>query len=155
LDARPQSASSRAGPSGVRFPLRMKVKSVWTSGTFLCTMLGGAGDPELKSRIWGLFLPRCLVLAGRRDARPGGGARTLLSRGSEVPYEPPVRLLGLGSDLPLQPPMGWVAKTRALLRWLEPGRGRPLPPVRYQITRASSANASARRADGRTSVPRS
>jgi Tol biopolymer transport system component len=38
---------------------------------------------------------------------------------------------------------------------LEPGRGRPLPPVRYQITRASSANASARRAVGRSSVPRS
>src|SRR6266540_1474272 len=65
--------------------------------------VGGAGDPELKSRIWGLFLPRCLALAGQRDARPGGGARTLLSRGSEVLHEPPVRLLGLVSDLPLQP----------------------------------------------------
>jgi len=54
-----------------------------------------------------LFLPRCLALAGRRDARPGGGARTLLSRGSEVLYEPPVRLLGLVPDLPLQPPLGW------------------------------------------------
>jgi hypothetical protein len=43
----------------------------------------------------------------------------------------------------------------ALLRWLEPGRGAPIRPGTYQITRASSANGSARRAVGRTSVPRS
>src|SRR6266542_2312307 len=85
----------------------MKVKSVWTCGPSLCTMWGGAGDPELKSRVWGLSLPRCLALAGRRDARPGGGTRTLLARCFEVLHEPPVRLLGLGSDLPLQPVLGW------------------------------------------------
>src|SRR6266511_3144236 len=88
------------GATGADVALRMKVKSVWTSGTFLCTMLGGAGDPELKSRIWGLFLPRCLALAGHRDARPGGGTRTPPSRGFEVLHEPPVRLLGLGAGLP-------------------------------------------------------
>jgi hypothetical protein len=43
----------------------------------------------------------------------------------------------------------------ALLRWLEPGRGEPIRPGTLQITRASSANASARRAVGGTSVPRS
>jgi transposase-like protein len=43
----------------------------------------------------------------------------------------------------------------ALLRWLKLGRGGPIRPCTYQITRASSANASARRAVGRTSVPRS
>jgi hypothetical protein len=43
----------------------------------------------------------------------------------------------------------------ALLRWLKLGRGGPIRPCTYQITRASSTNASARRAVGRTSVPRS
>src|SRR6266511_778048 len=66
----------------------------------------GAGCLELKSRIRGLFLPRCLPLAGHRDARPSDGARTLLARRLEVLHEPPVRLLGLGSDLPLQPVLG-------------------------------------------------
>jgi hypothetical protein len=47
------------------------------------------------------------------------------------------------------------ARFWALLRWLEHGRGEPIRPGRYHITRASSANASARRAVGRTSVPRS
>src|SRR6266545_6047731 len=60
----------------------------WTAHPFVVTMLGGAGDPELKSRIWGLFLPRCLALTGRRDARPGGGTRTLLPHRSEVLHEP-------------------------------------------------------------------
>jgi hypothetical protein len=47
------------------------------------------------------------------------------------------------------------AERLALLRWVKPGCGGPFRPCRYQITRASSANASARRAVGRTSVPRS
>ncbi len=68
----------------------------------------GRAIAELQgSRVWGLSLPRCLVLAGRRDARPGGGARTLLDRRFEVLHEPPVRLLGLGPDFPLQPVLGW------------------------------------------------
>src|SRR6266511_2065547 len=44
---------------------------------------------------------------------------------------------------------------RALLRWPKPGRGGPTPSDEYQITRASSANASASWAEGGTSVPRS
>jgi Integrase core domain len=39
------------------------------------TMGPGAGWLELKSRVWGLSLPRCLPLEGR-DARPGDAART-------------------------------------------------------------------------------
>jgi hypothetical protein len=52
----------------------------------------------------------------------------------------------------------WIIErieTKALLRWLKPGRGGPIRPGTYQITRASSTNASARRAVGRTSVPSS
>ncbi len=45
--------------------------------------------------------------------------------------------------------------TLALLRWPKPGRGGPTPSDEYQITRASSVNASASRAEGGTSVPRS
>jgi hypothetical protein len=47
------------------------------------------------------------------------------------------------------------AAWRALLRWPKPGRGGPIPSDAYQITRASSEKASARRAVGGTSVPRS
>jgi hypothetical protein len=43
----------------------------------------------------------------------------------------------------------------ALLRWPKPGRGGPTTSDEYQITRASSVNASASRAEGGTSVPRS
>jgi len=49
----------------------------------------------------------------------------------------------------------YQAVLAALLRWLEPGRGAPIRAGRYQITRASSVNASARRAAGRASVPSS
>jgi len=45
--------------------------------------------------------------------------------------------------------------SQALLRWPKPGRGEPTPSDAYQITRASSVNASATRAEGGTSVPRS
>jgi NAD(P)-dependent dehydrogenase (short-subunit alcohol dehydrogenase family) len=48
-----------------------------------------------------------------------------------------------------------VSLSRALLRWPKPGRGGPIPSDAYQITRASSEKASARRAVGGTSVPRS
>ncbi len=46
-------------------------------------------------------------------------------------------------------------QTTALLRWPKPGRGGPTRSDAYQITRASSVNASASRAEGGTSVPRS
>jgi hypothetical protein len=52
-------------------------------------------------------------------------------------------------------PTGLPTDETALLRWLKPGRSGPIRPGTYQITSASSANASARRAVGRTSVPRS
>ena len=69
-------------------------------------MLGGAGDPELKSRIWGLFLPRCLPLEGRRDARPGDGARTLSFGHLEFAHEPPIGELGVEAHLALKPALG-------------------------------------------------
>jgi hypothetical protein len=47
------------------------------------------------------------------------------------------------------------APAPALLRWPKPGRGGPTRSDGYQITRASSVNASASRAKGGTSVPRS
>jgi hypothetical protein len=47
------------------------------------------------------------------------------------------------------------AGLEALLRWPKPGRGGPASSDAYQITRASSVNASASRTEGGTSVPRS
>jgi len=35
-----------------RFARRMKVKSVWTLGRLLATVRVGAGDDELKRRVW-------------------------------------------------------------------------------------------------------
>jgi hypothetical protein len=46
-------------------------------------------------------------------------------------------------------------ETLALLRWPKPGRAGPTRSDAYQIRRASSVNASATRAEGGTSVPRS
>src|SRR6266545_7335369 len=60
----------------------------------------GAGCLELKSRAWGLVLPRCLPLQGRRDARPGDGARTPSPTGA-VRHQPAVSGLGLDDDGPL------------------------------------------------------
>ena len=60
----------------------------------------GAGCLELKSRVWGLVLPRCLPLEGRRDARPGDGARTPSPTGA-VRRQPAVSGLGLDDDGPL------------------------------------------------------
>jgi len=34
------------------FARRMKVKSVWTRGRLLARVVGGAGDDELKRRVW-------------------------------------------------------------------------------------------------------
>ncbi len=48
-----------------------------------------------------------------------------------------------------------LALWTALLRWPKPGRGGPTRSDAYQITRASSVNASASWAEGGTSVPRS
>jgi hypothetical protein len=50
---------------------------------------------------------------------------------------------------------GVRAGAEALLRCLRPGRGGPIRSGRCQITSASSANASASRAAGGPSVPRS
>jgi catechol 2,3-dioxygenase-like lactoylglutathione lyase family enzyme len=60
-----------------------------------------------------------------------------------------------GTVVVLREPLPGTRRMTGTVALAEARRGGPTPSDAYQITRASSANASASRAEGGTSVPRS
>jgi hypothetical protein len=63
------SASATAHPSTAAVPCHTgcattdESQVVWTRGTSFENIRPGAGEPALKRRIWGIFLPRCCRFA--------------------------------------------------------------------------------------------